>query len=107
MKLTPLLLSLALLPTPAWAASTLDTPIERQPCTTITLPNGGTACVPPKVSQRFNAAPRIIKLGDTIRTQLETNANRICHGWGGTHLIARPDERKAWDCFKVQKTGWY
>jgi len=101
-KFTPLLLSLALFPAPTWATKNINTPIESQPCTTIAIPNGGTACVPPKVSQRFNAAPRIVKLGDTIRTYYETNARRICHGWGGTYIMPRPDEERAWDCFKVQ-----
>ena len=51
MRLTPLLLSLALLPAPAWAATKLDIPVEVNPCTVITLPDGTKACEPPKVSQ--------------------------------------------------------
>lgn len=51
MKSLPLLLSLALLPTPTWAATKLDIPIEVNPCTVIALPDGSKACEPPKVSQ--------------------------------------------------------
>lgn len=102
MKSLSLLLSLTLLPMPTWAADKLDAPIEITPCTTVTLPDGSKACVPPKVSQRFNSAPKIVKLGGIIRTYYETNAKRICHGWGGTYIMPRPDEERAWDCFKVQ-----
>jgi hypothetical protein len=96
-----------LFPTPVCAADKLNIPIESTPCKTIALPDGSKACEPPKVTQRFNAAPRLVKLGDTIRTQRETDAKRLCHDWGGTHLIALPDEQKAWDCVKFIKAGWY
>jgi hypothetical protein len=73
-------------------------PTPSEPCITVPLPIG-TMCAP-KFSQRHDVAPNMIKLGDTIRTQYETDAKRLCHSWGGTHLIALPDEEKAWDCFK-------
>jgi hypothetical protein len=50
MRLAPLLLSLALLPTPVWAAKTLDTPIQSEPCKIVVLPDGQQACEP-KTSQ--------------------------------------------------------
>lgn len=88
--------------TPAIAATTLTPPVTSEPCPTIQLPNGGTMCAP-KMSQRRNVAPKMIKLGDTIRTQYESDAKRLCHSWGGTHLIPLPDEDRAWDCFKKVK----
>ena len=91
-------------PNPVLSATILTPPITREPCTTILLPNGGTACVP-KLTQRHNVAPRLVKLGDTIRTQYRTDAKRLCHHWGGTHLIAVLDEDRAWDCFKLRKTN--
>ena len=99
-----LIITLALLSisTPAIAATTLTPPATSEPCTTIQLPSGGTMCAP-KFSQRRNAAPKMVKLGDTIRTQYETDAKRLCHSWGGTHLIPLPDEEKAWDCFREAK----
>jgi hypothetical protein len=99
-----LIITLALLSisTPAIAATTLTPPATSEPCTTIQLPSGGTMCAP-KLSQRRNAAPKMVKLGDTIRTQYETDAKRLCHSWGGTHLIPLPGEEKAWDCFKEAK----
>jgi hypothetical protein len=99
-----LLLTLALLSisTPAIAATTLTPPATSEPCTTIQLPSGGTMCAP-KLSQRRNAAPKMVKLGDTIRTQYETDAKRLCHSWGGTHLIPLPDEDRAWLCFRKVK----
>jgi hypothetical protein len=51
MKSLSLLLSLTLLPTPVWAASKPNIPVEVNPCTVITLPDGSKACEPPKVSQ--------------------------------------------------------
>jgi hypothetical protein len=86
---------------PAIAATVLTPPITSEPCTPIQTPNG-TMCAP-KLSQRRNVAPNMVKLGDTIRTQYETDAKRLCHSWGGTHLIPLPDEEKAWDCFKEVK----
>jgi hypothetical protein len=86
-------------PNVAIAATVLTPPITSEPCTTISLPVGGTVCAP-RLVQRHNPAPKLVKLGDTIRTQYESDAKRLCHGWGGTHLIAVPDEDRAWDCFK-------
>ena len=101
MKKTHFVLAVALLcPNPAIAATVLTPPITSEPCTEVPLPNGGTACTP-KLVQRHNPAPRLVKLGDTIRTQYESDAKRLCFGWGGTHLIAVPDEERAWDCFKL------
>jgi hypothetical protein len=87
---------------PAIAATILTPPATSEPCTTIQLPSGGTMCAP-KLSQRRNAAPKMVKLGDTIRTQYETDAKRLCHSWGGTHLIPLPDEDRAWLCFRKVK----
>jgi hypothetical protein len=87
---------------PAIAATILTPPVTSEPCTTIQLPSGGTMCAP-KMSQRHDVAPNMVKLGDTIRTQYETDAKRLCHSWGGTHLIPLPDEDRAWDCFKKVK----
>jgi hypothetical protein len=86
----------------AIAATVLTPPITNEPCTEVLLPSGGTACAP-KLVQRHNPAPKLVKLGDTIRTQYESDAKRLCHEWGGTHLIAVPDEDRAWDCFKLSK----
>ena len=98
-----LIITLALLsiPMPAIAATVLTPPITSEPCTPIQTPNG-TMCAP-KLSQRRNAAPKMVKLGDTIRTQYETDAKRLCHSWGGTHLIPLPDEDRAWLCFRKVK----
>ena len=98
-----LIIALALLaiPVPAIAATVLTPPITSEPCTPIQTPNG-TMCAP-KMSQRHDVAPNMVKLGDTIRTQYETDAKRLCHSWGGTHLIPLPDEDRAWDCFKKVK----
>jgi hypothetical protein len=98
-----LIITLALLaiPTPAIAATVLTPPITSEPCTPIKTPNG-TMCAP-RMTQRHDVAPNMVKLGDTIRTQYETDAKRLCHSWGGTHLIALPDEDRAWDCFKKVK----
>lgn len=88
-------------PAPAIAATVLTPPITSEPCTPIQTPNG-TMCAP-KMSQRHDVAPNMVKLGDTIRTQYETDAKRLCHSWGGTHLIAVPNQDRAWDCFKKVK----
>jgi hypothetical protein len=98
-----LIITFALLaiPVPAIAATVLTPPIISEPCTPIQTPNG-TMCAP-RMSQRQDVAPNMVKLGDTIRTQYETDAKRLCHSWGGTHLIAVPDEDRAWDCFKKVK----
>jgi hypothetical protein len=77
-------------------------PIPSQPCDSIYLPDGSIMCAT-KTAQRRNFAPRIEKLGDSIRTQYETDAKRICHGMGGTHLIPVVGESKSWDCFRVVK----
>lgn len=101
MKKAHFVLAVALLcPNPALAATVLTPPITSTPCTKINLPDGSIACAP-KLSQRFNAAPRLVKLGDTIRTPEISFAKKLCHKWGGTHLLPVPDENKAWDCFKV------
>jgi hypothetical protein len=101
MKKAYFVLAVALLyPNPAIAATILTPPITSEPCTVVPLPNGGTACAP-RLVQRHNPAPRLVKLGGTIRTQYESDAKRLCFGWGGTHLIAVPDEERAWDCFKL------
>jgi len=101
MKKLTLTLVLLAIPTPAIAATVLTPPIVSEPCTPIQTPNG-TMCAP-RMSQRHDVAPNMVKLGDTIRTQYETDAKRLCHSWGGTHLIALPDEERAWDCFKKVK----
>lgn len=81
------------------AALTLPSaPVPSQPCETVPLPSGGTMCAP-KLTQRVDVAPKMVKLGDTIRTQYETNARRLCHSWGGNWLIAVPNTPRAWDCF--------
>lgn len=100
MKLLTVLCACFLMPNVAIAATVLTPPITSTPCQQINLPDGSIACVP-KLSQRFNAAPRLVKLGDTIRTSRIDYAKRLCHGWGGDRLIAVPDESNAWDCFKV------
>ena len=47
MKKAYFVLAVALLyPNPAIAATVLTPPISSEPCTIITLPNGGTACAP-------------------------------------------------------------
>ncbi len=103
MKKAYFVLAVALLcPNPAIAATVLTPPVTSEPCTVVPLPSGGTACAP-RLVQRHNPAPRLVKLGDTIRTQYKSDAQRLCHGWGGTHLIAVPDEERAWDCFKLLK----
>lgn len=102
MKLLTVLCACFLLPNMAIAATVLTPPVTNEPCTVVPLPSGGTACAP-RLVQRHNPAPRLIKLGDTIRTQYKSDAQRLCHGWGGTHLIAVPDEERAWDCFKLLK----
>jgi len=93
--------ALLAIPVPAIAATVLTPPITSEPCTPIQTPNG-TMCAS-KMSQRHDVAPNMVKLGDTIRTQYETDAKRLCHSWGGTHLIPLPDEDRAWDCFKKVK----
>lgn len=80
------------------AATILTPPIVSEPCTQIITPTGSMCA--PKMSQRHDVAPKLIKLGDTIRTQYERDAKRLCHSWGGTHLIPVPTENRAWDCFK-------
>ncbi len=100
-SITCLLIACSLSPNVAIAATVLTIPIERVPCTTVQLPSGGTACTPPKLSQRRNVAPRLIKIGDTIRTQYETNAKKLCHHWGGKYVIPVPNQDRAWDCFKL------
>ena len=100
MKLFTALFVCFLISDVAIAATVLTPPITSEPCTVVPLPNGGTACAP-RLAQRHNPAPRLVKLGDTIRTQYESDAKRLCFGWGGTHLIALPDEERAWDCFKL------
>lgn len=102
MKLLTVLCACFLVSDVAIAATVLTPPITSEPCTEVLLPSGGTACAP-RLAQRHNPAPRLIKLGDTIRTQYKSDAQRLCHGWGGTHLIAVPDEERAWDCFKLLK----
>jgi hypothetical protein len=98
MKYLIITLALFAIQSPAIAATILTPPVTSEPCTPIQTPKG-TMCAP-KLSQRRDVAPNMIKLGDTIRTDRETDAKRLCHSWGGTHLIALPDEEKAWDCFK-------
>lgn len=98
MKNLIITLALFAIQSPAIAATILTPPVTSEPCTPTQTPNG-TMCAP-KLSQRRDVAPNMIKLGDTIRTDRETEAKRLCHSWGGTHLIALPDEEKAWDCFK-------
>jgi len=93
-------LALFAIPAPTIAATVLAPPITSETCTLIQTVNG-TMCVP-RSTQRHDVAPNMIKLGDTIRTQYETDAKRLCHSWGGTHLIALPEDR-AWDCFKSIK----
>jgi hypothetical protein len=54
----------------------------------------------PAIAQRYNAAPQLVKLGDTIRTHDIEAAKRLCSHYGGTHLIAHPNG--GWDCFKLE-----
>lgn len=75
MRVSPsILVSLILLPTPVWAAKTLSAPIESEPCVTINLPSGGTACVPPKVSQVI--VPNCIWV--TIREGKNSRKIKVC-----------------------------
>jgi hypothetical protein len=101
MKNIIITLALLAIPTPAIAATVLTPPITSEPCTPIQTPSG-TMCAP-RLSQRHDVAPNMVKLGDTIRTQYKSDAKRLCHSWGGTHLIALPDEDRAWICFRKIK----
>jgi hypothetical protein len=96
------LFAVSLIQYPAIGATTLTPPVTSQPCDTVQLPDGGIACIP-KVAQRYNAAPRLIQLGYTINAQNAEAAKRLCHHWGGTHLMPRPNSVNAWDCFRIGK----
>lgn len=56
MKLLTALCACFLVSDVAIAATVLTPPITSEPCTTISMPNGGTACAP-RLAQRHN--PRL------------------------------------------------
>jgi hypothetical protein len=65
MKYLIITLALFAIQSPAIAATILTPPVTSEPCTPIQTPKG-TMCAP-KLSQRRDVAPNMIKLGDTIR----------------------------------------
>jgi len=75
------------------ATATLNPlPIPSEPCRTVATPHGNM-CV---VSQS-------LKVYGVIRTQRETDARHICHGWAGSdYQIWATAEPKEWLCVNYE-----
>ena len=78
----------------AIAATTLNPiPPVSTPCRTVSTPHGDMC------------AAQVLKIyGDAIRTEYETNAQRICHGRGGNELLPTANA-KEWLCVRRVSVG--
>ena len=78
------------------ATATLNPlPIPSEPCRTVSTPHGDMCAV-----------SRSLKVYGIIRTQWETDAKRICHGWAGNGFeVWATKEINEWLCVKEINTN--